>query len=149
MIKNINTIICSIIIIGASSAWATPSYNCPTPEEIQSTDFTSPSIWLGPPVLHSMPNQVGVGLGGKAAKQFLGAQKAQVNHKPGWVCVYRSEGGTTVSDYQITIRNIVAKNKFLYKYLAKLDKAYKEAAPYLQYYPKDEPIGFVGYQLGA
>lgn len=57
------------------------NFNCPQPFEIQSTDFTAPSIWIAPPVAHSAKGEVGVGLGGKEVKEFLGAEAAMVNHK--------------------------------------------------------------------
>jgi hypothetical protein len=122
------------------------NFKCPQPSEIQSTDFTSPSIWIAPPVAHSLADTVGVGLGGKQVKEFLGAEAAEVNHKKGWVCVYRSKGGQSVHEYQAKIKEIVATNKYLRKYLEKVNKAFADAEPYLSNYPQDEAIGFVGYQ---
>lgn len=139
--------ISAVILATISTAYAGKNnFNCPEPSEIQSTDFTAPSIWLAPPVAHSLPGQVGAGLGGKKAKEFLGAEEAMVNHKKGWVCVYNSEGGVSVNEYQATIRRIVESNPYLKKYLGKVNKAFDDAEPYLKNYPKDSAIGFVGYQ---
>lgn len=145
--KKISKVISLIMLLGISSAYAMNNFTCPSPLEIQSTDFTAPSIWIAPPVAHSVPNKVGVGLGGKTAKKLLGVEKATINHKDGWVCVYQSEGGTAVNDYETKIRNIVSGNKFLIKYLDKINKVFENAEPYLKNYPKDEPLGFIGYQL--
>lgn len=148
MIKKITQLICVTTLLSATTlSYGMNNFTCPSPEEIQSTDFTAPSIWVAPPVAHSVPNQVGVGLGGNVAKKLLGTEKAMVNHKEGWVCVYLSEGGVTVNDYKAKIRSIVSENKFLTKYLNKVNKAFEEAEPYLKNYPKDKPIGFIGYQL--
>ena len=148
LIKNITKIACvSTLILSASASYAAGNFNCPAPEVIQSTDFTSPSIWVAPPVAHSEPGQVGVGFGGKEVKKLLGVEKTKVNGKDGWVCIYKSKGGTTVSDYENKIRQIVKGNKFLVKYLEGVNKTFDQAEPYLVSYPKDEPIGFVGYQL--
>ncbi len=148
LVNNINKVIClAMLVFGASASYANNNFTCPSPEEIQSTNFTVPSIWVAPPVAHSEPGQVGVGLGGTEVKKLLGVEKAKVNGKDGWVCVYKSKGGTAIADYQTKIRGIVAGNKFLIKYLEKLNKAFDDAEPYLKHYPKDEPIGFIGYEL--
>ena len=131
------------MLLGITSAYA---FNCPAPKEIQSTDFTAPSIWIAPPVAGSVPEQVGVGLGGHHAVKLLGVEKAQINHHEGWICVYTSKGGTAANDYQNKIKHIVAGNKYLSKYLSKVDKAFEDAEPYLKNYPKDEPLGVIGYQ---
>jgi hypothetical protein len=123
------------------------NYPCPAPTEIQSTDFTAPSIWIAPPIVHSKPGQVGVGLGGKKVKRLLGVENIRISGRPGWACVYKTEGGISVFDYETRIRGIVAGNKFLLKYLEKVNKAFENAEPYLKNYPKDQPIGFVGYEL--
>ena len=125
---------------------AAQNFTCPQPQEIQSTDFTAPSIWTAPPVAHSVDGMVGVGLGGKEVKEFLGAEAATVNHKAGWVCVYRSQGGLSVNEYESKIREIVGSNTFLKKYLAKVNKSFEDAQPYLKNYPKETPLGFIGYQ---
>lgn len=120
-------------------------FNCPQPSEIQSTDFTAPSIWIAPPVAHSLQGEVGAGLGGKEVKEFLGSEAAEVHHRKGWVCVYRSQGGVSVHEYQSKIRQIVESNPYLKKYLAKVNKAFDDAEPYLKKFPQDSAIGFVGY----
>jgi hypothetical protein len=134
-----------LALIAISTAYA-ENFTCPQPSEIQSTDFTAPSIWVAPPVTHSVPNTVGVGLGGKVVKELLGIEKAEINHKPGWVCVYRSEGGISTFEYQFKIREIVMSNRYLKKYIKKVDKAFADAEPYLRNYPRNTPVGFVGYQ---
>lgn len=130
-----------------STAYAVENnFHCPQPSEIQSTDFTAPSIWVAPPVHHSVPKQVGVGLGGKEVKEFIGAEAAEVNHKQGWVCVYRSSGGISVHEYQAKIKQIAESNRFLKKYLKDINREFENAEPYLKKYPQDAVIGFVGYQ---
>ncbi len=48
-----------LMIAMVSTAYATAdNFNCPQPNEIQSTDFTSPSIWVAPPVAHAAPGTV-------------------------------------------------------------------------------------------
>lgn len=137
----------ALMLATISTGYASKNnYTCPQPSEIQSTDFTAPSIWLAPPVAHSLPGQVGAGLGGKKVKELLGIEEAEVHHKKGWVCVYSSEGGVSVNEYQMTIKNIVDSNPYLKKYLDKVNKAFNDAEPYLKNYPKDSAIGFVGYQ---
>ncbi len=138
----------AILLIATTSVAyaAADNFNCPQPAQIQSTDFTAPSIWIAPPVAHSFPNTVGVGLGGKEVKEFIGAEAAEVNHKKGWVCVYKSQGGVSVHEYQAKIRQIASSNPYLRKYLAKVNKAFDDAEPYLKKYPQDSAIGFIGYQ---
>src|SRR5262249_39692488 len=115
--KKMAKIISLTMLLGIStSSYAINTFTCPSPQEIQSTDFTAPSIWIAPPVVHSVPNQPGVGLGGKIAKKLLGVEKATINNKAGWICVYLSEGGTAVNDYQSKIRDIISGNKYLVKY---------------------------------
>ncbi len=134
-------------LIAASTAHAAKNnFNCPQPNEIQSTDFTAPSIWTAPGVPHAVEGSYGIGLGGKVVKEFLGAEEAQVNHRKGWVCVYKSEGGVSVNEYEAKIRQIVGSTSYLKKYLAKVNNALDNAEPYLKNYPQDMPLGFVGYQ---
>ena len=136
-----------LIAAVASTAYAGENnFNCPQPSEIQSTNFTAPSIWVAPPVAHSVPDMVGVGLGGKTAKEFLGAEATNINNKPGWVCVYKSKGGVSVNEYQSKIKQLVESNHYLNKYLEKVNKAFDDAEPYLKKYPQDSALGFVGYQ---
>ncbi len=136
----------SVLMIATTVHAAADNFNCPQPSQIQSTDFTAPSVWIAPPVAHSAPHEVGAGLGGRKVKEFIGAEAAEVNHKQGWVCVYKSEGGISVHEYQARIRQIAESNHYLRKYLAKVNKAFNDAEPYLKKYPQDEAIGFVGYQ---
>jgi len=137
-----------LVLIASMTSYSVAGRNdfsCPQPSEIQSTDFTAPSIWIAPPVAHSLQGEVGAGLGGKEVKEFLGSEEAEVHHKKGWVCVYRSEGGVSVHEYQSKIRQIVESNPYLKKYLAKVNKAFDDAEPYLKKFPQDSAIGFVGY----
>lgn len=138
-----------LMVATGSTAFATTNannFNCPQPAEIQSTNFTAPSIWVAPPVAHSVPGMVGVGLGGKTVKEFIGAEPAKVNNKQGWVCVYKSKGGLSPLEYQTKIRQLVESNPFLIKYFAKVNEAFANAEPYLNKYPQNSAIGFVGYQ---
>ena len=135
-----------LLATGSTAYAANTNFNCPQPAQIQSTDFTAPSIWTAPPVAHSAPNTVGVGLGGKQVKEFLGAEAALVGHQKGWVCVYRSEGGVSTNEYQMKIRQIVESNPYLKKYLGKVNKEFENAEPYLKKYPQDTALGFIGYQ---
>lgn len=146
-IKNIAKMTCvATLILGASASYALNNFTCPASEEINSTDFTAPSIWIAPPVAHSQPGQVGVGLGGKRVGKLLGVESARVGGHDGWVCVYKSEGGTTVRTYEKKIRKLLVENKFLIKYLETANKAFDQAEPYLKHYTQDE-LGFVGYQV--
>ena len=138
----------ALMVATVSTAYAANNFNCPTPAEIQSTDFTSPSIWIAPPIAHSAPAVMGVGLGGKEVKEFIGVEAAVVNHKRGWVCIYKSQGGLSVSEYQAKIRQIIESNRYLRKYLLKTNQELMNAQPYLTKYSKDSVIGFVGYQQG-
>jgi len=137
----------TMLIAVSTSSYAANTFTCPSPQEIQSTDFTAPSIWIAPPVVHSVPNQAGIGLGGKVAKKLLGVEKARINGREGWICVYQSEGGTAANDYQAKVREVVSGNKFLAKYLDKVNEAIEKTQPYLENYPKDQPLGVIGYQL--
>lgn len=123
---------------------------CPEPSQIKSTDFTSPSIWVAPPVSHAVEGSSGVGLGGKQVKEFLGAEAAQVNHHPGWVCVYRSEGGLSVTEYRNKIREIIQSTDYFKKWSdkvnKKIDKVFEESEPYISKYPQNTALGFIGYQ---
>jgi hypothetical protein len=138
----------SVLAIASSSTAyaAATNFNCPLPAQIQPTDFTAPTVWIAPPVPHSAKDSVGVGLGGSKVKEFIGSEAAEVNHKKGWVCVYKSADGYSVNEYQSKIRQLAISNPYLKKYLAKVDKAYEDAEPYLKNYPKDIPLGVVGYQ---
>jgi hypothetical protein len=147
--NTLNQLIGISVLLAAMSSTAfaaATNFKCPSPAQIQSTDFTAPSIWTAPPVPHSAPDTAGVGLGGKVVKEFIGAEAAEVNHKKGWVCVYKSEGGVSVNEYESKIRQMAESNQYLKKYLAKVNKAYEDAEPYLKNYPKDQPLGFIGYQ---
>ena len=136
-----------LMLTTLSTAYAVEgNFNCPQPAEIQSTDFTAPSIWTAPPVSHSASGVIGVGLGGKIVKEFIGSQAADVNNKKGWVCVYKTEGGLSVREYQSKILNIQANNRYLRKYFDKMNKEFENAEPYLKKFPQDIPLGFVGYQ---
>jgi len=146
-LKLIKPVALTLLFTASITAYAANNnFTCPTPAEIQSTDFTAPSIWLAPPMPHSVPGQVGVGLGGKTVKEYLGVEAATVSNKKGWVCVYKSEGGDSTRDLEAKIREIVGSNKYLSKYLEKVNKIFEDAEPYLKRYPQDEPVGFVGYQ---
>src|SRR3990167_3480335 len=139
----------ALMVATLSTAYATANnFNCPSSAEIQSTDFTAPSIWVAPPVAHSAPGVVGVGLGGKEAKELIGTEVAMVNHKPGWVCVYRSQGGLSVLEYQYKIKQVVESHPFLRKYLVKTNKIVERGEPYLKKYLQHPAIGFVGYHKG-
>jgi hypothetical protein len=137
----------AVIAMATTPLALASNFACPKPAEIQSTDFTAPTIWIGPPMAHSAPNAVGVGLGGKQVKEFVGAQAAQIKHKKGWVCVYKSAGGLSVHEYQAKIRHLAESNPYLKKYLARVNEEFANAEPYLKNYPQDEPLGFVGYQI--
>ncbi|OAI49449.1 hypothetical protein AYO45_02475 [Gammaproteobacteria bacterium SCGC AG-212-F23] len=136
-----------VILSTVTTAFAAgDNFPCPQPSEIQSTDFTAPSIWTAPPMAHSAPGTVGLGLGGKEVKEFLGSEAATVNHQHGWVCVYRSNGGLTVGEYESKMRQVVESTGYLRKYLDRLNKAFENAEPYLKRFPRNIPLGFVGYQ---
>ncbi|MHB1947168.1 MAG: hypothetical protein ACYCQI_03535 [Gammaproteobacteria bacterium] len=119
-------------------------FNCPDPSSIQVHDFTVPAIWVAPPVPHSAPGEVGAGLGGKAVKEFVGAEAATIDHRPGWVCIYKTEG-SSIREYQAKILNLAKSNKFLQKYIDKVQEEFDRAEPYLAKYPSGSPLGFVGY----
>jgi len=125
---------------------ATTNFKCPQPVEIQSTDFTAPSIWTAPPVANSAPGVIGIGLGGKEVREFLGAESTTVNHRRGWVCIYQSQGGVSVHEYEAKIKQIVESNHYLRKHFAKVSEAFDQAEPYLNKYPMDTAVGFIGYQ---
>lgn len=59
--------------------------------------------------------------------------------------MYRTQGGISVNEYQARVLSIVKTNQYLKKYLKNVNKAFEEAEPYLKKYPKESPIGFVGY----
>lgn len=129
------------------SAFANNNFNCPASEEIQSTNFTEPSIWIAPPMAHSAPDVVGVGFGGKTAGKLIGVEKTKINGGDGWVCVYKSKGATTLGSYYAKIKKILVNNKFLIKYIDGLNEAFDNVQPFLKHYPKNEELGFVGYKL--
>jgi hypothetical protein len=147
-LKNIYKIILLATTFAAASAsYAKTNLTCPDPVEIQSTDFTSPSIWIAPPVKYAVPDQNGMGLGGTTPKELVGTERIKIKGKDGWACVYRSEGGIAPHDYENKIRNIVVNNKFLLKYLNKVNKAFDKSERFLKHYPQDMSLGFVGYQF--
>lgn len=136
-----------LLLATISSAYAVDkNFDCPAPSDIQSTDFTSPSIWVAPAVHHAAKGTVGIGLGGKQVLQFLGAEAAEVNHQKGWICVYTSQGGVSVNDYEKKILDTVSDTPYLRKYFDRVNDELQKAEPYLKNYPKDVPLGFVGYQ---
>lgn len=136
----------SIFLISPAMA-SCKNFNCPHPSQIESTDFTVPSIWVAPPVVHSLKDAVGIGLGGKEVKEFLGAEEAIVNHKNGWVCIYKSAGGISVQAYRAKILSMVESNRYLKKYQQKITRSFDEIESYLIQYPVNEEIGFIGYQM--
>ena len=71
--KSINFIPVALLALGISSACFANagSFTCPEPSEIQSTDFSVPSIWIAPPMPHSVKDVVGVGMGGKIAIETI------------------------------------------------------------------------------
>jgi hypothetical protein len=146
MMKKLTQLILLSIASLSTVHAAEDNFNCPQPSQIQSTNFTSPSIWTAPPVAHSAPGTVGVGLGGTHVKELLGAQPAKVNNRNGWVCVYKSEGGLSVNEYQAKIRKVIGTTSYLQRYVDKMNKFFDGAEPYLKKYPKDQALGFVGYQ---
>ena len=147
--KNILQLAGLIALSASATAYsATTNFTCPQPSEIQSTDFTAPSIWVAPPMPHAAKGVVGVGLGGKEAKELLGIESANVNHKKGWVCVYKSRGGLAPHEYESKIRQVLESNHYLKKYLADVNKSFDNAEPFLNNYPHDVSLGFVGYQKG-
>lgn len=139
--------LCLPLLLASTTFAANPNYVCPDPSKIRSTDFTAPSIWVADVMPRAKEGTIGVGLGGKRAVALLGVEEATVSHKKGWVCVYRSEGGTSVNEYARVIRHEVKNVPYLTKYADKVEEAFEKAQPYLEGYPKDEPLGFVGYQL--
>lgn len=147
MIKKYTKLAMTVLIAATvSSAYAAEkNFVCPEPFEIQSTDFTTPSIWVAPPVANSVHGQVGVGLGGGKAVKFIRAVEAEVNHKKGWVCVYDAENNS-IHYYQSKITQLADSNKYLRKYLKKVKQEFKNAEPYLKDFDQDKPLGFVGYQ---
>ncbi len=88
----------------------------------------------------------GVGLGGKEVKELIGAEAAKVNNKAGWVCVYKSQGGLSVNEYEGKIREIIGTTSYLQRYVDKMNRFFDNAEPYLRKYPRNAAIGFVGYQ---
>lgn len=159
--KNLlNQVIGLSMLIAATSTYAvgtTNNFNCPDVKAIQAIDFSVPSnptptwlsVWIAPPVAHSLKGQVGAGFGGSKAVQWVGAEAAQVGHKDGWICVYISESGIAPREIEKKIRDTALGNHYLKKYVEKIDKAYADADPYLSKYEKLYPnkqFGFVGYQ---
>ena len=146
--KSVKFIPLLLLSLGVSSACLADASNfaCPAPGEIQSTDFSVPSIWIAPPMPHSVKDVVGVGLGGKNAKQLLGVEAYKVNHKPGWVCVYESEGGTSFDEYRSKLINVANSNHYLKRYVADITAAFEHAEPFLEKYSKDKRLGFIAYQ---
>lgn len=136
----------ALLVTSLSTAYAANNFNCPAPAEITSTDFTAPSIWVAPPVAHSVPGLVGVGLGGKEVKELIGVEVAFVNHKQGWVCVYKSQGGLSPIEYQSKIKKMMESQQLLRKHLAGTLKEFQREEPYLSKYAQYSSIGFVGYQ---
>ena len=143
--KLVGLVILTIATVSTVYASAT-NFTCPQPSEITSTDFTAPSIWVAPPVAHSISGMVGVGLGGKEVKEFIGAQEAVVNHKQGWICIYHAKGGFSILELQAKIKQVTETNQFLKKYSARVNQLSDKAQPFLKNYPQDTVIGFVGYQ---
>ncbi|GEM_PF-5772554 len=130
-----------------SSAYAADkNFDCPQPSEIQSTDFTAPSIWTAPAVKHAAKGTVGVGLGGSKAVEFLGAEEAEVNHQKGWVCVYLSDGDKSINYFEKNIISTVSNTPYLVRYSDHVKEELQKAEPYLKNYPHDKPLGFIGYQ---
>lgn len=145
LIKLVTLLFLAASISTAQAAVVTGNFICPEPYEVQSTDFTTPSIWVAPPVAHSAHGQVGVGLGGGKALKLIGAQEAEVKHKKGWVCVYDAETDS-INFYETKIKQLADSNKYLRKYLKKVKEEFKNAEPFLKDYPQDRPLGFIGYQ---
>jgi hypothetical protein len=133
-----------------SSAYAAgQAFTCPKPNEIQSTDFTSPSIWVTPGVQGAAEGTVGVGLGGKKVQRFIGAEAAEVNHQQGWVCVYETQGGMSVDEYRNHILKTFHGNDYLRKYYSRVNDEIEKGYTYLKDFPHDSPIGFVGFQAAT
>lgn len=144
--KTTQSIGISALAIVLSSAAFADNFVCPQPNEIQSTNFTQPSIWVAPAVAHAALGTVGVGLGGDQATALIGVEPARVSNKNGWICVYTSQGGVSVNEYESKIRNIIGTTPYLKRYVDKMNEFFNNAEPYLKKYPKNDPIGFIGYQ---
>lgn len=139
----------SLLMLASSTFAANDNFKCPHPNEINSTDFTAPSIWTAPAVAGAAPDTVGLGLGGKRVKLFLGATAARLGDKDGWVCVYSTEGGLSVNEYEARINQEVHSMKFDYlkKYSKRINEQFKKLYPFLEDYDDGKtPLGFIGYQ---
>lgn len=144
------------LLMLASTAFAAKNdFPCPLPSEIQSTQFTMPSVWVAPAMPHAAKDSVGVGLGGKRAIALLGSEKARIGGENGWVCVYTTEGifYNSVDSYQKLILQKASSIPYTRKYLGKINEAFEKAEPYLKdYRHKDKdgneiPLGVIGYKL--
>lgn len=143
----------SLLLLTALTVCTTTSFaenedfTCPQPNEIQSTNFSTPSIWVGPPMPHALPEKVGVGLGGERPTKLLGVKEYDnVGGSPGWICMYSSEGGVAYNAYRSKLIDVAKSNRYLEKYVEKITKEFENGAPYLEGYPQDQDLGFVGYQ---
>lgn len=138
----------SLIILGASAASIANAgnFSCPQPNEIQSTDFSVPSIWVAPAMPRSARDVLGLGLGGKEAKKLLGIEPYDINGKPGWVCIYESKGGTSFNEYRRKLTQAANSSHYLKRYVSKVTATFDGAEPFLKNYLTDKPLGFIGYQ---
>lgn len=145
--KNIKKWVALSVLLTASTAFAAEkNFVCPEPYEIQVTDFTKPNVWVAQPVAHSVPGQLGVGLGGGKPVSFIKAKEAEVNHKKGWVCVYKAENDS-IHYYQTKMLQFAESNSILRKkYKARMLEEFRNAEPYLKDFSMEEPLGFVGFQ---
>jgi len=143
-------------LVGLSRVYAeTNKFVCPLPTEIQLVNLTSPATWIGPPVATSRLGEVGVGVGGQGAGEFIAAEPLTDGNDQGWVCIYRTSVNS-LHTYEESIRKtaelvIGSTNPLLKKKcLARLDKEFKRIEetrqPFLKKYA-GQSVGFLRYHL--